>query len=297
MIDFTSLQSTVAEPLRELYLTKHFLQITFTGYSDDKTLISEINEKLNKLETSTEINHAQLESIIRLAEQIQLAHEEKVETLTRIDWLQRLYKAKAELGSVDTREKLKQLRNSIAPVQTCPLKSKLLVEIVSLEASMPDGAISKESTEFELLMENAINEVGDVFINLGKVGREYVIKEVLKQEGDRSFMAHVRACVVQLEQRVLTLTEISDRVEMIVELEQLPLRSFSDLEANRKERIADLLIEKKEWDGLVSLNGIILQFDNKITKEEREKYESENTIKLQDGTVIAISLDERYRDI
>ncbi|MCC0566759.1 hypothetical protein [Brevibacillus borstelensis] len=296
MFDFTSLPSSVAGPLHEIVLTDRYNKFTFTGFLNEERLCTVLNKKLTELEKSTDVNNIELETIIRLYEQFQEEPEWKEEVHLRIDWLQRLYKAKAEVGLVDTKDKLKQLRELVAPVQTCPLKNQLLAEFYSLEASIPEEATSKEPTEFELLMENAMNEVGDVFINLGKAGREYVITEVLRQEGDQATTAHARTLVALVEQRVLTLLQVSDRREMIAELDQLPLSVFSSLQEVKKERVADTLIQEKGWTGLFSLERRITQISKSIDREERENYEKEHVIDLPDGKAAA-TIDLRYNPI
>jgi len=283
MFDFTSLPSSVAEPFNGLVITDQYKKLTFTQFVEEGKLYINLNRELTKLETSTDVNYIELEKIIRLSEQLQVEQEWKEEVLLRIDWLQRLYKAKSEVCSADTKDKIKQLRELVAPVQTCPLKSQLLAEIGSREASVPEESISKEPTQFELLMENAINEIGDEFINLGKVGREFVINEVLKQEGELANTAKVQECTIQLEHRVHVLLEITDRVEMIGELEQLPLSGFSSLDTVKKGKVAESLIQDKGWGGLYSLDRRIAHLINENDREEREKYEKENVIDLPDG--------------
>jgi len=296
VFDFTSLPSSMAKPLNELDLSEEYIKYTFTEFIDEAKLHTEINTELKKLETSTDVNNIELEKIIRLSEQFQGEQEWKEEALLRIDWLQRLYKAKAEVGLVDTKDKLKQLREVVAPVQTCPLKNQLLTEFDSLEASMPEEATSKEPTEFELLMENAMNEVGDLFINLGKTGREYVIAEVLKHEGDQATTAHVHTLAGQVEHRVLALTEITDRRKVMAELDQLPLSVFSSLDEVKKERAAEALIQEKGWTGLFSLERRITQISKAIDREERVNYERENVIDLPDGKAAA-TIDPRFHSI
>lgn len=298
MIELTTLPSSIAEPLDQQCLhdrNNDNDMYTFTEFVDEQAIYSDVNKKLNKLETSTYIGRNELDSIILLAEQIQMAQEEKEEVFTRIGWLQRLYKAESEMDSVDTKEKIKQLRNFISPVQTCPLKTQLLAELESLEAQLPVEA-TIELTAFDLLMEKAIKEIGNEFSNLGKVGREYVIAEVLMQEGDHATTAHVQDLAYQLEQRVLTLSEVSDWVEMIAELDQLPLSVFPTLQDLKKERVAEALIQEKGWTGLFSLERKITQISNAIDREEREKYEKENVIDLPDGKAAA-TLDLRYNPI
>ncbi|MED4568205.1 hypothetical protein P9302_01710 [Brevibacillus agri] len=297
MFDFNSLQSSVAQLLDELPPFEKIKAITFTGCIDEMALYSDSNRKLKELESSIVINYSMLESIVKLSEQMQVASFEKEEVLKRIDWLQRLYKAKSELSLLDSKEKIKQLRFLIAPVQTCPLKDQLVAELDFFEVSLPfESTTSVEPTAFELLMENAIHEASDDFINLGKSGRDYVIAEVLKQEGDQATTAHVQALADQLEQRVIYLSEVLDRAELIAELDQLPLSVFSSLQEVKKERVADTLIQEKGWTGLFSLERRITQISKAIDREERENYEKENVIDLPDGKAAA-TIDLRYNPI
>jgi len=299
MIEYNALPSSVAEPLEDLHSTEKLFAFTFTGYINEKSLYTDINTKLNTLETSINVDHKELETIIRLAQQLQLVNDEKEEIHTRITWLQRLYKAKAEMNTVDSKEQLKQLRNLIIPVQTCPLKKQLQAEIDQLEASLQDVETStyKQPSGMEALLEKAVEEAGAMFINLGRAGREYVIAEVLKQHGDDTNIDHVRHFTSELEQqRVQTLLDLTDRGELISELEQLPLPVFSSLDAVSKERVVDVLIHDKGWTGLYSLDRRIKQVKDAIDREEREKYEKENLIDLPDGKA-ATTLDTRFTQI
>lgn len=297
MINYTSLPSSVAELLDEISLPDNYPAFTFTGYIDEKLLFTDINRKLNKLETSTDIDHIELDMVVRLTEQITFAKEEKEEAITRINWLVCLYKAKGEMDEVDTKEKLKKLRSLIAPVQTCPLKNQLLTELDTLEFSLSiEESTTAKQTAFELLMERSFNEAGDEFINLGKTGREHVVTEVLIQEGDLANTTHVQTLAGQLEQRVRTLLVVTDYAEMILKLGQLPLSIFSSLHEAKKERIADALIQEKGWTGLSSLDRKIIQLSNGIDREEREKYQRENIIDLPDGKVAA-TIDLRFKPI
>jgi len=298
MIDFTALPSSVAEPLEDIHLSERLSTFTFTGFIDDQKLYSDLNTMLHTLETSIDVDDKRLDTIICLAEQFQYASDEKEEVLTRITWLQRLYKAKAEINTVDSKEQLKQLRNLIIPVQTCPLKKHLQDEIDQLEASLQDVETSthNQPSGMATLLEKAVEEAGAMFINLGKAGREYVIAEVWKQHGDHTNIDDVRHFTSQLEQRVQTLLDLTDRSELISELEQLPLPVFTSLDAVSKERVVDVLIHDKGWTGLYSLDRRIKQVKDAIDREEREKYEKENLIDLPDGKA-ATTLDTRFTQI
>ncbi|MDH4620183.1 hypothetical protein [Brevibacillus sp. AY1] len=296
MIELAYLPSSLGKTLNALEVSDEFKRYTFTGFINERTLFTDIDRKLNKLENSTDFELIDIEELVKLSEQIELASEEKEISLIRIDWLQRLHKAKGELCSADTKEKLKHLRHIIAPVQTCPLKNQLLDEIEFRETAMSEEAISKEHDEFKLLMDCAIKELGDVFINLGKSGREYVITEVQKQQEDGANTVHVKDCVERVVQKVHALLNLTDRVKLIAELDQLPIPIFSNLVVGRKERIADTLIQEKGWSGLVSLERRIAQINNDIDREERENYERKNVIVLPEGKVAA-TIDLRFHSI
>lgn len=298
MFDITSLPFCVAKPFDELNIPEQFRKFTFTGVIDEETLIATLHHKLIGLEASNKMNQSELELIISLAEEIKINHEGKEEILTRIDWLQRLYQAKDEIESVDTKEKAAQIQNLIAPVQICPMKNQLMAELQLMVSKLSEKEIATaDSSMFQLLLEKANQEAGDLFVNLGKTGREYVIEEVLKRFGDSSSVDHVKEYAANLEQNVQSLLQVTERYEMIPKLEQFPLPLFSDFDNSRKDKVVDRLIEEGGWNGLFSLDRKISQLNKDIEKEEREKYESENVINLEDGTVVAHSLSERFHEI
>lgn len=292
MFDIDSLPSSKAVPVNGISLTNKDFEFTYTASVDEKKLYKDISMRLIALEKSQDVNKKELEAINHMVEGFQIAIDEKEEILLRIDWLHRLYKVKEEIEFVDTKEKVYALQTVIATVQTCPMKNELMAELNSLEQSLPSGVEDSEMLSSEqLLMEKAIEEAGDVFINLGKAGREFVIADVLNQFGDDSSIANVKECAIALEKRVESLSEVSERIELITHLEQLPLPTFTVLEAERKEKIMDHLIETSKWNGLTSLDRNIAQLDKAITKEELEQYEKENAIILSNGNKAAETID------
>ncbi|WP_400162293.1 hypothetical protein ACAF76_001575 [Brevibacillus sp. TJ4] len=297
MIDTRFLPLTVADTLKESVLFDDPMDITFTGFVDEKSLYSRVNKMLIELEISDDIRLLELETIIRLSKQFPFACEEQDEVLTRIDSLQRLYKAKQELDAADTKKKAKQIRNFIASVPTCPLKKHVLAKLDSLEQMLPEETPVETDavpTKVQLLTNKALEEAGDVFVNLGKYGRNYVISEVLKDFGDKSGVEHITDYAVRIEQQVQYLAEVNDCNEMIARLDQLPLASFHGLESNRKEKVAALLIKNSKWSGLLSLDRTISQLNRKMIEEESTLPDNRFSVELQDGSVAATTLDEKY---
>lgn len=295
MLDFKFLPSSKAQQLSDIQITENEFSFTFTEHADEKKLYKEISMRLIALEKSLDVNKKELEDIYNKTQGFQLAIEEKEEVLLRLDWLNRLYKAKEEIKSVETKEKAKQLHRLISPVQTCPMKKQLMSEINSLEQSLPEEKVifEKPSNE-QILMEKAIEEVGDIFINLGKAGRAFVISDVLKRFGDSASIKDIKDSTLKLEQHVKDLAEINNPTELLNHLEQLPLQSFSDLEVGKKEKVVERILKNSQWNGLSSLDRTIAQLDKVITKEERDQYERENFIILQNGEKASVSLDQEW---
>ncbi|MDV2886367.1 hypothetical protein RYX45_14350 [Alkalihalophilus pseudofirmus] len=284
MIDFASIPASKALEIIHNSVSNNGFDFTYTGSVDELDLFNEVNRKLIELEKSFEVKNTELESIRILAMEFRVSTEYKEEVLTRINWLQRLYKAKEEIGSIDTLEKVKQLRKLISPVQTCPMKQQLMTLITELEQSLPEAdLIQSEFTSEQRLMEKAIVEAGDVFINLGKVGRESVIIEVISQYGEDARIDIVTEMAAVLEQRVKSLSEEENHTELLMKLEQLPLGSMAGLTKDRKASIVKILMKQRKWNGLAALDRDIARLNHSIAKEEQEKEEAEHTIQTNAG--------------
>lgn len=263
-----------AQQLTDISLSKGYT-FTYTAFVEDKKqLYKDINKRLIILETSLNKDNEELESIYSWA--TELLNEEREEVFLRLNWLKQLYKIKDEIEFVDTKEKVNQLRRSISTVQTCPMKKQIMSELDELEQLLPEEELTPNdmSTE-QLLMEKSIEEAGEVFINLGKSGREFVISNVLKQNGENATIESIRESSFTLENRIKKLIEIDDLKEFIDLLEQLPIRSFSSLNGKVKKNIAKQLIEVKGWNGFASLERRIEQ----LAMQGREEKEDENIIK------------------
>ncbi|MEC2071343.1 hypothetical protein [Alkalihalophilus marmarensis] len=284
MIDLTSTPASQAQQLHKKSLSSSDLQFTYTGCIDETALYDDINRKLIELEKSLEIDNVELETIKVLASEFKVSTEFKEEILMRIDWLERLYKAKEEIGSIDTLEKAKQLRRLISPVQTCPMKQQLMTLIAELEQSLSEAHLVPSEIQSEhRLMEESLEEAGDVFLNLGKVGRESVIADVISRFGENTSIDIITEMAEELEQRVKALSEEENHNELLVELEQLPLKSFAELTKGRKASIVKNLIKQSKWSGLAALDRQIAQLDRSLAKKEHEKNEAENTILTNEG--------------
>lgn len=137
-----------------------------------------------------------------------------------------------------------------------------------LLSTLPKEVIEK--TAKEKLMEFAIEKVGDDFINLGKAGREYVINDLLKKLGEVVPVESIQEAVSTLEHQVSSLAEINDVQELQVQLKTLPLSNYRLLSSERKQMIAEQLIESNQWKGLASLDRLIHQQDAKLSAAEEQ---------------------------
>ncbi|KAB7706671.1 hypothetical protein F9802_10790 [Bacillus aerolatus] len=296
MIDFSSLPSSEAEAFKESPVSTENIYFTFEENIDEQILYRKLNERLSALESSVKTNNQELAFIHQAAGSFKMALEEKEEVIIRIDWLRRLYEAKEAISSVDTKEEADYLRRLIASVQTCPMKNELVEKIDSLEQSLPSGMQAPvELSRHQKLMEKAIREAGDVFINLGKTGREHVITGVLERFGNQANVERVKEQSATLEESVKSLLEVKGSAELISRLEQLPLASFSELSIGRKKALAERLLKNGNWDGLASIDRMIVRLDQGIKKEEQECEEAKNKITTPDGKA-ALTLDVNKDD-
>lgn len=296
MFDINALPSTIAEPLSIARLTLEEVTLTYTENTNEEKLYKELSHRLIELERSLEVNKEELQSISELANSFQTSMDEKEEILLRIDWLNRLYRVKEEVTEIDTNEKAKQLRRLLSPVQTCPLKKQLMGEIEKLEKSFPEEKVPV--TLEQQLMERAIEEVGADFINLGKAGREYVVAEAINENGEFATVTHIKDLTLTLEKSVERLKKCNSQAELVSQLEQLPLRLFNSLDANRKAAIAEHLCEIKKWNGLAALDRMIIQLDKAMTNEERKREESKYMIQTDNGkAALALNIENEIEGI
>lgn len=272
MIDFTSLPSSEAKPLDGITVSSQDVHFTYIENMDERKIYNDINKKLSILETSLEIDKEELNRIKQETDSFRVYLDDKAEVLLRIDWLQRLYKVKENLPSVDSKEAAERLRKTIASVQTCPLKNELMATLESLAQSLPSEQTeqSQLSPEQEL-MEKAIVEAGDAFINLGRAGREYVVTKVIEEFGKDVPVASIQEAVSALEEQVARLAGIDDVEELQTQLETLPLSNYSRLSSERKQTVAEKLIENRQWKGLSSLDRLIHQLDAKLSAAEEQE--------------------------
>lgn len=232
------------------------------------------------------IDKESLQAIKEGVKNLLLLFDEKEELLLRINWLGRLYKVQQELEDVQTKEEAQKLLRHISPCQTSPLKKQLTTELETLVESLPSEQVEEvQMTSEEVLMEFAIGNAGDDFINLGSAGREHVVNDLLGKFGEDVPLATIQEAVSALVRQVDSLAEIEDPQALQGQLETLPLSNYLGLSSERKQMVAEQLIENRQWKGLASLDRLIRQLDAKLSAaEEQEMMKS-----MESG--IATSLD------
>lgn len=286
MIDFSSLSSSKAEPLNEIAVTFSDVRFTFTESVDERKLYSELNNRLTALETSLEIDKSVLASVLKETNSFRVESDEKEELLLRIDWLHRLFEVKEAIQTVDSKESAEQLRSRIASVQTCPMKNELTANLDSLIESLPSEQVDQSQLSPEQkLMEQAIEEAGNDFINLGKAGRENIVQKALEEFGNNVSIDYLQEATKSLEQQVDRLAELRNEEALQVQLDNLPLPHYANLSAERKQMVTKQLLEKRNWKGLASLDRMILHLDSALAKAEEQEMQ-----KIEESG-IATSLD------
>lgn len=283
MGDFTWLPGSIAVDSIDALLADKKFNYTSMAVSDEMALYNAINVRLIELEKALNIDLDVLQAIIEDTSQMVFRWDEKEELLLRINWLNRLYKVQQEIYEVTTHDRAKELHSHISPCQTSPLKKQLQDRLDDLLSTLPKEVIEK--TAKEKLMEFAIEKVGDDFIDLGKAGREFMINDLLQKFSEDVPVASIQEAVSALERQVDSLVDIEDAQALQVQLEALPLSNYLRLSSERKQMVAEQLIESNQWKGLVSLDRLIRQLDAKLSAaEEHEMQQS-----MENG--IATSLD------
>lgn len=285
MFDYTVLPSSSGSAITEEHTKQNEIYYTAYESQDEKEIYDLLNKGLTKLETATMLHEEDLAAIEAAAEDIVLSIELKEEIVLRIDWMKRLYEAQQDLSTISTVNEAQQLRSLIAPVQTCPLKGRLSTELTEIIATLPNVSKQVEKSAFDQLMEHAINQAGEEFINLGSVGRAQVVEELLSKNGPEASVESIQVATAKLEQQVVELQGITHLRDMKRKLEALPLPSFAQLAEERKDLVTSKLIENSTWLGLASLDRMIHQL-NRAEVALREL-----DLPLGDAASTATSLD------
>ncbi len=270
MFDYSTLPGSVAAPTFEPAESEGFYY-TVTAGKDETPFYQELNQRLTQLETSTDIHEDELQAIEYASADLIINIEAHEEVELRIDWLERLYDVKGALPSVSTFKEAERLRTMLSPVQTCPLKSELLTALDRLAESIPVENEPPSLNAHDQVMKFAIEQAGDGFINLGKAGRERVVKDVLIKFGEDVPVASIQEAVSTLEDQVAGLAEIEDAQTLQAQLEALPLSNYSRLSSERKQMVAEHLIKTRQWKGLASLDRLIHQLDTKQSAAEEQE--------------------------
>jgi hypothetical protein len=286
MIDYESLPSSEAKELNHSSVVGNELKYTFTEKIDEEKLYSDITMKLSFLEKSDTKDKGKLELVASLAGGFQTAFIKKEEILLRIEWLNRLYKVQEEINSAGTKDQVKELKKYLSVVQTCPLKKQLVEKLNNIELSLFQEETAPVSFN-NLLMTKSIESAGASFLNLGKMGREFVINDVIRGFGLNASVEKVAECAEALEESVKRLLEIQDTAKLINQLEKLPLPAFTSLKAASKKAVVTYLIKNAKWNGLLDLDNAISEINNDINKEEIEKENAKNIIMTSGGEAAA----------
>ncbi|WP_153730409.1 hypothetical protein [Sporosarcina obsidiansis] len=277
MIEYSNLPGSLATSVVEPVVSEGFYY-TVTASRDEAPFYQELNERLTKLETSIDVQIEELQAIEKASTELIFNVEAKGEVELRIDWLKRLFDVEDALPSVSTCTEAERLRATLSSVQTCPMKSELLIVLDSLATSLPDETETVSLSANDRVMEFAIEQAGDGFINLGRAGRERVVKDLLKRFGEDVPLAYIQEAVSEIEGQVVRLAEIEDAKTLQKQLETLPLPSYAGLSTERKQMVSEQLIQSRQWKGLASLSRLIHQLDAKLisTAEEQEELETMN---------------------
>ncbi|MFD0942360.1 hypothetical protein [Savagea faecisuis] len=269
MINFMSFPGSSAVEVSKASVLDESLKYTSTIVVDEIGLYEDLNIRLMELEKALDIDVEALQSIIDDTSKMMIRWGEKNELLLRINWLERLLKVQQEINNVTTYKQADELRIYISSCQTSPLKKQLQERLDDLLEALPQESIEK--TDIEQLMDFAIENVGDDFINLGKSGREEVINRLYTQFGVNVPVNKIQDEVIALEEKVARLVKVEDVQILRDQLETLPLSNYPRLSSERKQVVTEQLMESRQWKGLASLDRLIHQLDAKQRVAEEQK--------------------------
>ena len=281
------------EKLDELYMDTN-IEFTSTESVDEQAIYDELNKRLGQLETSLEVNLSALADIQKDAQNFRVFYEEKEEIELRITWLERLYKTKAKIAELKAREEAEDLLRLISSVQTCPLKGELEQQLQEKVEALPasESAVTPE----EAMMEHAITEAGDDFINLGTAGRKAVIASFCKV-GEQLDIDQVRAQTRELENKAAQLKDAATASDLAEKMSDLPLASWEGLDLERREIISRQLFAHQDWVGLAALDRSIHQLNRGIAAEQKKLEAEQHLIQAGNNKAAAVVDADSMREV
>ncbi len=262
MFEFQSLPSSKAQDVDELFEYKEGIRFTAYKNEDENTFYQSLDQQLRMLENENKIETEKLTVIEQAANELTFAIEEKEDMLRRIKWLWLLHETRGGLNALQTREEVSTVKYALSEVQASPLKTQLMTELDQLAQSLP----TKERSFKDQLMEMAFEQAGEDFINLGKVGRTFIIERLLA-EGSTTVEA-IQIETDRLNEIVASLCATTDAAEFLAQIEQLPLTSYAKILPHRREALIHRLMKENDWHDLLALDHKISQIDRKLAKEE-----------------------------
>lgn len=286
MFNTSTLPGSIALPHSTELPELQGLYYTAKEGKDETPIYQVLNRRLMQLETSRELYEDELNAIEESSVDLVVSIDAKEEVQLRIDWLKRLYEVKISLPTVSTFAELERLHVTLSSVQTCPMRSELLRALDQLAATLPAETELRVQNEFDRVMEMAIEQAGEVFINLGKAGRENIVQGALEEFGGSVSIDYLKEATMSLEQQVARLAEADNEEAFQTQLNYLPLPHYANLSVERKQIVTKQLLEKRNWKGLASLDRMILHVDSALNKVE-EQYTLQS---MEIGAVTSLDL-------
>lgn len=260
MFDFPTLPFSQAQAAEE---GERERRISFTAYEnqDEKQLYTVLDKQLRRLENKEDIDEKQLIKLEQAAAEFMIAIEEKEDIYQRIYWLRMLFQAQEKLNTLQTKEEVSSLQFSLSEVQASPFKTKLMLELDQRAQVLPTEVRSLK----DQLMEKAFEQAGDDFINLGKMGRAFVIERLLA-EGAWSVEA-IQEETKRLNELLASLRQTTDLDVFRSKIEQLPLSSYKSLSTEQQEELLNKLIKEADWTDLLVLDYTIARIEQEMIEK------------------------------
>ncbi|MCX8046567.1 MAG: hypothetical protein N3A70_06785 [Anoxybacillus gonensis] len=239
------------------------LHVTAMTTVDEQMRYNQIEKQLAELEGAMTCDEEKLASLQREISMLLQMDGEREELQLRVRWLQQLYNVAKEVEHVKTSKDIERLQAVLATLPPSPLKC-------GLEETLRQKYVKEQEEATQRWLDDIIKRADSIFLNLGKEGREAIIKRL---EGKQdlslsSVLAYLREQAEQLEEQVRKLAFIQ-RIDLLVEaLHELPFSNFPLLSADEKKTVAEQLYERQPFPHgfqavTTEINAIIAEMKRK----------------------------------
>lgn len=252
------------------HLPNDLLRFTSEWAINEDNIYKALNERLMLIERSLNPSIEEIGKVESDSQQIQLLVDERHNLSLRIKGVRSLLVAKEQMSKFRFSNEVKAMIQSISFVSDSPLKQEIGDHLQILSEQLPEDKQDFHETPIARLMNIAIEEAGNDFINHGKNGREYIVNKVFLELGKDASPRAIQLEAQNLKNDIEKLFGLDSSIEVLNCMIRLPLKNYHNLTLSMQEEIAKRIQTKEKVAELFSLEMLIENIFDEIEDEKNK---------------------------